>query len=175
MDKKIKKYWEEYLSQDKNEKFKNNWEKLSKRYGKKDILELFLNGFERVNNGEDFKGSFNLEVSSKLKKKKGQGYMNKKTTFVPLMSLFGKFRHFLKDYNDGLLDNLFEKTESGKKVQKETKENIVKTFISKKDQINPWEKRYMEINEVGDVVAPGSNFIETKNENIEGEQLKLDF
>jgi len=50
MDKKIKKYWEEYLSQDKNEKFKNNWEKLSKRYGKKDILELFLNGFERVDN-----------------------------------------------------------------------------------------------------------------------------
>ncbi len=191
MDKKIKKYWEKYLSQDKNEKFKNNWEKLSKRYGKKNILELFLSGFERVDNWEDFKWSFNLEVSSKLKKKKWQLYMNKKTTFVPLMSLFWKFRYFLKDYNNWLLNNLFENTESGKNIQNKTKQNIVKTFVSKENQINPWERRYMEINEVGDVVAPWSNFEEkpnnkeqnykNKDENIKkknyfkGEQLNLDF
>lgn len=89
-----------------------------------------------------------------MKKNKNLDFV-KKSTYSSLMSLFSKFRYFLKDYKKNLHSNLLVDNNFDNLKQQE-KKDIIKNFvfIPKEEQIMPYEKRYFKINQFGDVVAP---------------------
>ncbi|NCC71369.1 hypothetical protein EOM09_07355 [bacterium] len=96
---------------------------------------------------------------SPLKKSKKLDFV-KKSTYSSLMSLFSQFRYFLRDYRSGLYNNLLADNDSIDNIKHQEKKDIIKnlTFVTKEEQIMPYEKKYFKINEFGDVIAPGSDY-----------------
>jgi hypothetical protein len=155
MDENTKRDWENYLKLDKNQKVADNWKKFSDRFGKKNLLELFENGDKFLSlNNTNFKIAFEYNILFPLKKNKKLDFV-KKGTYSSLMSLFSKFRYFLKDYKKNLHNNLLVDNNFNK-LRNQEKNDIVKNFvlIPKEEQIMPYEKKYFKINEFGDVITP---------------------
>lgn len=159
MDESFKIFWEKHLESDKNKSTINNWEKFSDRFGKTKLLNLFENWDKfLMTNNTSFKIAFEHSILSPLKKNKNLDFV-KKTTYSSLMSLFSKFRYFLKEYKSGLYDNLSIDSAVCVNHKNQSKKNITKNleFIPKEEQIMPYEKKYFKINQFGDVLAPWSD------------------
>ena len=172
---------ETYLDKD----YKEKWDNVSKKYWKERLLWLFQNWFEKIKDWESFKYVFKNKIIDFLNKQKWQLYIQKKT-FLQLISLFGKFQYFYEKSKKRVFNNLSENNEGWKSVQNYTKQEIKTTLnrVPKEEQINPWEKKYMQINIFWDVVAPwDTKNIETEYINEEEpvimkqnhNQLKLPF
>ena len=175
---KYGKKWEEYLEKD-NKKYKKKWQALSKRFWKKELLSLFESWNENLTNRKtkvenNFKDIFNKQIGNKLKQNKWIRFMDKDKTYSPLMSLFGKFRHFYKKYSQTIFNNLSENVWWPKETQKETQKNIYLNLdgVPKEEQINSWEKLYMKVTAGWNIVAPWDSKEDRDDDPFLAEQQK---
>ncbi len=143
---------ENYLDSDEKIIYKKRWETASKRFWKENLIKLFKSWNRELKTSKDFKRIFERSVVGKLLNKKNLLYI-KSTTYKPLMSLFSKFGHFYKKYQESIKENIEANTFEWKEVQQKTQREIAESFDIKLST-NPREDDYMSIDDEWNILPP---------------------
>lgn len=142
-------------------KYIKNWKKLSSRFGKNFLLELFENGSKSLSyNNNDFDLAFGSKVINKIKIKKDIEFVEKET-YINLSSMFGKFIHFFTKWQKELTINLDYNNADSQKIQEETKNTIIKNIKyhnniipPRYEQLREDEKEIFSMDEEWNIILP---------------------
>lgn len=176
------KAWEALLQNDAKSHFLKNWERLGKRFGKKELLECFSDGFEYFwqlwRGGGAFKESFESKVSNPLKDKSNTNFFKWIATYNPLMSLYGKFI-FLRDYYGESFLQTFDAVSpkvgrEAKNIKTKAKQKLTKNLKGTTDSNHEKEEEKNSlIKKIWKLESEKQDWIEI-NEDIDGGYADLD-
>lgn len=97
--------WEKKLNSDPKPHFFSVWEKLTKNFGKRNLLSYFEEAYNHLqtlqNEEERFRESFHAGVLTPLKEEKNRTHM-KKSVYRNLISLYGKFVSMKQQYGEAI-------------------------------------------------------------------------